>query len=156
MKRDQFLPLSFQLILTTAELARTVQTLDEAPAGQVSKYSYYLFTSLEVQGPKVVRNAMRDWGPEQHESVLHAAFDHAISQKGVLTAAIESYGDQDKRRVRVVARYKDSGFAVEFSYEMRGNGWEFVPSLDEAKVSLVSGLEQWADKVVPKRFLGLF
>jgi hypothetical protein len=156
MKREQFLPLSFQLVLTAVDLARMVQTMDEAPPGQVSKYSYYLFTAPGMEGPKVVRNAMRDWGPEQHESVLHAAWDHAISQRDVITAAIESYGDESKRRVRVVARYKDSGFAVEFPYVVREDGWEFVPPLDESKTSLVTGLEHWADKVIPKRFLGLF
>ena len=157
MNHSDLIPFAYQLILTTADLAGQVHAMPEAPAGTISKYSFYMFSSNQTGGtPKVVRHAVRDWGPHQRQALLVAARDHATSEKGkAVTAVVRSYGDEFKHAVVIDAHYRKSTISLEFPYRLDGSAVIFDPPLDSMKVPLSSALADWSKQTKP-RFLGLF
>lgn len=157
MKSEQFVAKSYQLILTTADIACQLQAWEEPPAEQVSKFSFYFIDSAEMgAGPKVVRHAVRGWGPQQRQALLAAAEDHAVSAKGAITAVVRSYGDQFSEAVRIDAHYGKSKFSVEFPYRRNETGFEYVTPLSEMQGPLGAALTEWASQAVRKKILGLF
>ena len=157
MSNEQFIARAYPLILTVADLACQLQAWDEPPPEQVSKFSFYLVDSAETgPGPKVVRHAMRGWGPQQRQSLLDAAQDHAASSKGSITAVVRSYGDEFSQAVRIDAHHRKSKFSVEFPYKRTATGFEYLTPLSDMQGPLGAALTDWASQAVRKRFLGLF
>jgi hypothetical protein len=157
MNQNEFAAKAFQLSLTAAGFAREVDGMDEAPAGMISKFSWYLLNSEESgPGVKVVRHAQRDWGPAQRDSLLRQAESHAQESKEAMTAVVGAYGDLSSPAVRVDCFYRGTQTSIAFPYTRRDGILEYQPTLDEQRALVQAAMQDWASKTIRRRIFGVF
>jgi hypothetical protein len=157
MNHEEFTSKASQLTLTAAGFGAEVDSMDEAPPNQISKFSWYLVNSrASGAGVKVVRHAVLGWGEAQRASLVQQAELHANEEETAMTSVVHSYGDDSRPIVQIDCFFKRSKTTFAFPYIRRDGKLEYQPTLEEQQGPVRAAMQDWAAKTVKKKLFGLF